>query len=51
MDECGSNQHTGTEMFAEEEDLGRDGELLEFLGYDWETSASDTGEEDNDCTG
>lgn len=48
MDKGGSNQDTGTEMLAEEEDGGGNLHPLDLLSHDRETTASNTSEEDND---
>ena len=51
MDKSSGDQNTGTEMLAEEEDLGWDVHPLDLLRYYRETTSSDTGRENDDCWG
>ena len=48
MDKGSSNQHTGTKVLGEEEDLGGDVQPLDLLRHNGETTSSNTGEEDDD---
>ena len=48
MDKGCCDQNTSTEMFTEEENLGVNLHPLDLLGNDWETTASDGSEEDDD---
>jgi hypothetical protein len=49
MNESRSNQHTGTEVLAEEEYWRWDLHPLDLFCYDWKPSTEDGSKKHNDC--